>query len=447
VSGSIAAHWRSTAKVAFYATWTDYVDDITRDAPQLIQRSELAFELPAPDGSLPTPNLDPSLYNADRFQKSEKDLVKIDTYQLALPNNTQHVFRDTRARKVDYHSRSTTRFREYFLDDQISDNPAPETTPVVVANSVRPDPVSVRYIIPAFLKESAYDKVKRIWRTQTTVVLHAYFERPMYTSGFEEQIAIAIRGKGATQLSAWGGDPTLRTDNIPGLQKQVLSKDLKHENFPGVTAVSCPLPSGETADLVPYELEWVKELGLWCAQIRIDIQQVHRPFVQLAIVRYQKNGLRDDTTAANDTRASEPIFADFLQVMPDRYISITKRSAHAYTVLVLGTFEYSTPPTAELSPITWDLDGWHKVKDRDLGWRPVESPATTITWHEGKNDGCAEHFSGWELNIQIKPSPIVHDYRLVIRERELIQDPPITADGPIPPPRFMPRFRHEIDLP
>jgi len=401
ISGQLRAHWLSTSKITCYAEWTDKVDDVSQPGPgYLPKHREVAFVITPKD--------------LDRDQPFPATRLR------ALgPNLLQH-FLDTRAHDVTYSLVATTNFREYYpgADDSKSQADEPgfqregkAKLKMTVASSARPQAPKLLYLIPAFVWSNTYDKKSRTWYAGRTIAVRAYFERPMFLSGDRETIAVVLYdphsgvdpGK-QNYVCRWGADPT-RAINVP-----ILQNEMSEVNFcaPGDPIELCTLVEGGSARAKPCKIEYSENRRLWYTDIHINTQHSNSPFVTLAFVRWQPDALN----ASLDARCSQVVMAEFLQVTPDRWVSVRKGTGSLYTLTVSGVFDPQHPQCLTLTLYKrWQTLGG------DTGWRKVDWPAAhpiNFVYTPADSSGV----SSWSTPVQVPSSIDPAEYRVFLTEED-----------------------------
>ncbi len=403
VSGELRAHWLSTGKITCYAEWTDKVDDVTKAKPDLAKKHrEVAFVITA------------------------KELVRDEplpaTRLRALGDSVYHHFLDTRAHTVTYKLVATTNFREYYPG---ADDPNPpsndshyqregkETLTLTVASSARPLAPKISYLIPAFVWADTFDDATKTWYAGRTMVVRAYFERPMLLSGDHETIAVVLfdpaSGVAPSQqkfVCRWGADPT-RAITTP-----ILQNEMSEVNFcaPGDPIETCMLTEGDSARAKPCKIQYSEFRQLWYADIPINTQHANAPFVSLAFVRWQPDAL--SVPAEAEARCSQVAMAEFLQVSPDRWVSVQKIRGSQYTLTVSGAFDPQHPQCFTLTLYKrWEAlsedTGWRKI-----GW-PPDHPIDFVY-----TPADAGGISSWSTPMQTPPSGDSAKYRVFLSEEE-----------------------------
>ncbi len=194
---NLYVHGNSTQKINIGGTWTEWVDLRAAGPPLQVPGQSVAFETQVFYG-----------------QK-----------QLVLPpdsaNGFRHEFHDTKHRKVTYSCVATTRYPQFFADKNLqpTDFQRPSATvDLHVPSSKRPDAPSLLYIVPQFKWERSANATKR-----SGGGLRIYLDRPWYSSGDDEKLAVLLAPTGGLLPAAavnptlepyvtlWGKDPIWNT--------------------------------------------------------------------------------------------------------------------------------------------------------------------------------------------------------------------------------------------
>lgn len=186
LTGHIANHAKSTGRIDIDARWTEPVDDLARPRPE-----DMAGQAHVADFSLERDEDMCAIGREDVRPAGGKPAV----------HAVRHEFRDTKHRTVTYRATATTRFREYF-PAKITDDPklithqGPERG-LVVRSSRRPEPPAVRYVVPTFTWQEETVPAERagrrtVRRTRKGNGLRVYLDRPWYSSGAGELLAVVL---------------------------------------------------------------------------------------------------------------------------------------------------------------------------------------------------------------------------------------------------------------
>src|SRR5262249_47202907 len=100
--GAVDLHGPSTDSLSAEATWSDNVDDLSRDAPHVTTTTAIAFRTAV------RPYEEIAL-----LASLDGELDFLQEGKVAL-HRARHEFHDTRHHVVDYRLRATTRYREFF---------------------------------------------------------------------------------------------------------------------------------------------------------------------------------------------------------------------------------------------------------------------------------------------------------------------------------------------
>lgn len=329
-------------------------------------------------------------------------------------------FGDTRHRRVTYTLTAVSRFRRYFGENESQDAFRATTTlaPVSVRSTARPAPPHVASVRPA-LRWSGDEELSpgtTFTRVRQGGLLRVELARPWYTTGEGEQLGVLFWPGGAVPDDAlpfvsWAGGDPIRTAADP---PAVLST-------PGGTTLRHP-ETGHDLQLVPYAVYEDEDgtWGTWYADIALPdaLAGFYRPFVQLAVARYQAESL-------DGLSLSPVVRAEMVQPLPDRQLTVEQVPGGLAIVLtgpgpsgprrnrVTAVLETCTPPPGmtaadiELSAVTptEGVAAWSRV------------PGAAVSGDLG-------------LALPILPLPTAGPLRLVVREIEQLDTDPIqpTAD-------------------
>jgi hypothetical protein len=446
VSGGIFAHWLSTGKITCHASYTDMVDDPKNPAPVYRTYSEAAFDL--------TPATTPAGANApDPDPSAPASVYPRELIGLA------HKFRDTRAHDVTYTLEASTRFREYYPGNELDANFGIKNEtkfPVTVKSSVRPSAVSIAYILPTFTWAHSEDRGSPV--VQRVAGARAYFYPPFGLSGNRECVcAVLATAQNPTaaedqpMVSRWAADPIR---NSSGLPRSVIEATQIGDSGDTTNGTVALLAEGGLAEVNIFAVTHAPERRLWFADIpfHVPVALNNMPFFRLALARWQPDGLFDDThTTTLEARISNVVFADFMQLAPGRWASVSKRSNTHYTITLSG---FIAPPSGEpiTSSITIDIKSRWYALGIDLGWRTIEqqkssanpAPAgTAMFMYRAATVGSP--ISQWTIDVHLPHSALFRKYRVLLREREQFAAPENGTGLAAVPSR--PVFSQFIDLP
>jgi hypothetical protein len=446
LTGAIQIHGVSTAKVELIASWTDPVDEVHAPAP-----GERALEAPADELPLPQPRegylrAKGAVYRPVGYYDPEHDQIAMVRSGDSVPKGTsfdltftdagpRHEIGDTRRHLVRYTAIATSRYRDYFPQDQDLDfTRASEPVLVDVPASARPLAPDVVYVVPTFGWQRQTDtNLKRSVRFGGG--LRVYLRRPWYSSGVGELLGVtlwsglngsldnAARDKFKPFFTQWGMDPVWKTSTLSYAPGTFSFPDSVQQDF-GVSLEesNAALPSGAPGrvDVVGYTPTFDETRGLWFADITVDTLSTYSPFVRLALARYQPHAL-------DDARISRVVLADFAQLTPDRTATVTADPHHPRTLRVIVS---GVAPVAPLpsGPGLKPLRPTHvnvRVQRRtdlktDLGWEDAPAAEATVTQnYEGPGLGQPD-LALWIGSVAFASPPASGTYRLLIEEFEYV---------------------------
>lgn len=469
IVGGVDVHGPSTDNITASAQWTDYLDDISRDAPHQSTSNGIAFTTPV----LPFERL-AGLAVADVD-------VHVPGWGRLRMHKASHQFSDTKHRMVAYRFRATTRFREYFngallapADFEAEQDPTlrddgtsvigPATT-VSVPSSAVPAPPVVHSVLPLFRwSEGPEAEQPLAWRHRRQSGVRIYLDRPWFSSGEGELLGVLLAaggddsvhppdtpapdGSGFPFVSQWGRDPVWQS---PSVERRALSGVELDSLLPGTGPLgripgrpvsgprTLPLPATESSGarnvvVLGYQPLFNPERGLWYVDVAVDPGAAFWPFVRLAIARYQPDSIPG-------AHLSMPVRCDFVQLPPERTVSVNRTDSSRVRVVVtgpVGTRPHVAGNTSTLmrqnrlivallqSPdpeVPGDL-GWKTEATVELSARGVGDVAGEVTW-------VGELGAGVLLDLVRPGVGEAHGWRVRIEEWERFPgDPPALADRP-----------------
>ncbi|SDP68653.1 hypothetical protein [Desulforhopalus singaporensis] len=339
-----------------------------------------------------------SIFSAQRQDKAtelqrpdlgaDKGILKRQTIRRPIG---RHNFGDTRYRRVTYVASATTRYLEYLsfyrdykifqenyfaggertkrqgdiVDQWTRKYPEKsfirKSRPVTVdvLSSSRPPAPEVEYILPTFGWERNRAK-KKVTSKRVGGGLRIYLKRPWFASGEGELLGVVLDQPGRSRLTGrqletdmnlkkpyvtqWGMDPIWRSAPTPrpwtpGVENfrnvHKTETDLTLEELPDSSVAVAGYIVGEwdsNNNLTGFD----EDRQLWFCDIEIDPGQSYFPFIRLALARYQPNSISWKGLKPGDVKLSRVILADFAQLAPDRFASVTLQSGNILKVMVTG---------------------------------------------------------------------------------------------------------------
>jgi hypothetical protein len=414
LSSRLRMHGRSTGKFEIEAVWQEWVDDVDKPGPELVDSHGQLGEIQLPENYINLFSLGPTV-DAQQPEGGGQKRARGD----------RHEFGDTKFRLIQYTMRAATRFREYLpaalysQRDQvtrvgpIANGPAmmvgaadDKGAPVlqvgsgtaqntIVLASAPPDDPRVVYTVPTFRWVDT-PGTGSLDTTRLGNGLRVWLERPWFSSGNGELLGVVILGENQpfTDIPAalvplvtqWGLDPLWDT-TLPKFRSRI-------EDFTArVTSevVSLREVPSTTVHVVGHRVRWDQERRLWYCDIELDPGATYMPFVRLAFVRYQPNAL-------DGAKISKVVLGEFAQVLPRRRSTFQRTGAQlAFTLR--GTVPDHGPMQFPLDSAYQDISfiplpgqagetGRNRVElvlqtrepalDSDLAWTDVQVLASSL---------------------------------------------------------------------
>lgn len=427
--GLAYVHGPSTEQVSAEMRWTDVSDAGERGAVRRVT-TDIGF----------TTRVQP--------EETSITLLNIDLSPFGLPSHVStHAFADTKHRMVEYVLRATTRFREYFHPALIAPPERPSATPpasvdavwpvddgksllstttvVDVPSSAPPPPPVIDSVIPLFRWDDAEEPEQPFARRRTRRSgLRVYLERGWFASGEGELLGVLLGtmrqqvtpDPGATDdrpfVSQWGSDPAwdgamVSLRRLTPLQLQTFAQivDPDHPAEAGrPVRIEDSMPVRPAADeaaavaaptnvgVVGYEPHFNADRQLWYVDIAFEGAATHWPFVRLAVARFQPSSLPG-------CHLSTPVQADFVQLPPERVLTVGRPDANRVSVAVRGEYGHRDldrrnnphPDSQDLAVrdagvirsnrVAASLQQRNPLIGGDLGWTTVSSVDLTIGGH------------------------------------------------------------------
>jgi hypothetical protein len=349
----------------------------------------------------------------------------ITIYSDAAP---RHHFNDTKHHRVRYTARATSRFREYFPQDQDLDftRSSPEVW-VDVPASDRPAVPLVDYAVPTFgWQRQTQTNLKRSVRFGGG--LRVYLERGWFSSGEGELLGVALydylNGQMADReiwkpyVTQWGADPIWLA---PGLQ--VLPAPY---HFPNAQALednlSLPGRVPGRVQVAGFPVAFDYESQRWFADITVDVQSLaYTPFIRMALVRYQPHALPD-------AKLSSVALADYAQLTPERSAVLTADPYHPRRLRLTVSGPAPTGPAPFISGrqpthkvnvptlVTVTVERRNPAIKTDLGWEAAPGAAAINAQSLAGLPGLVR----WTGTLDFAQLPEPGELRVLVREYEYL---------------------------
>lgn len=321
-------HRLSTSKLEVFAVW-----DETVDIPGTSNWGKSSFSRRAFEFVIKRPDLTIAPSAATHLQDQLDGI---------------HEFEDTKHRTIRYYLNAITQFAEYFPPGVTSDiakisRKSDLSAPLRVPSSAPPSLPLIKYILPTFgwtdNRATGFDTRQR---ARIGGSLRIYLERPWFSSGDGEMLAVVLAPKdtngGANttalpvELSSWGIDPISDAPALPGRLDaehfiegaihRAIQRPVSSSNFASIanglvqTARSPNSANVYSPDIVAFDVGLDAEKDMVFADIKLDTGTAYYPFIRLALARFQPDSIKF-------THLSEIALADYIQMAPDRTMSVS----------------------------------------------------------------------------------------------------------------------------
>jgi hypothetical protein len=413
LSPRLGIHARSTAKLELTARWTDKIDPVDHPPQDIeltasVRTQEIVPPASADDWPTPGRETDWTLkgtiqltaYGAAEGPGSEPSaLVSPNGGGLAFVPSpadrrgpTPHEFGDTKHRWVFYKATATTRFRDYFAPELTADpaniSQSSIERRVNVLSSARPAIPGLQTAIPAFRWQTS-SPASGSQQRQRHGGVRIYLDRPWYSSGDEEKLAVVCWNGSLTWpppasaqafVTRWGRDPIWQTaaSAAPGAplpsdfpaRIEAATYDAFPGNVPGIDGQGT-IPVAIAVHDIAYHDD-----GRLSCDIQLGPIAGYMPFVRLALARFQPSSVQG-------LHLSPVVLTDFIQLTPDRQVALVRAP--------------DAPNRTQLS-VTGSITG----QTFDSGGQLLPANAVEITL-ERRIPGSTDEL-GWEA---VAPQPVV----------------------------------------
>jgi len=290
--------------------------------------------------------------------------------------------------------------------------------------------------------------------------LRVYLDRPWYSSGADEHLGVVLaRSSAMTQgaytgvvtqspaggsprpaaqqvTSAWGRDPLVPGDPVDtnltvtdfplAANSPLYGKWVLGFNVPGTTT---------PAIVVPHAVAFDASVGKWYCDISVRLGNAYRPFIRLALVRFQPYALPT-------SHLSTATLVDAAQLSPTRTVTITGSgtlrrvsvSGPAYSSAFTGlpnevaaarNSQFQPGPLVQVQVQRRQSGGSLTSSDPDVGWADVVGRLYTLTQNPTLAGDGATRFLADGVDISV---PAGYERRIVVREYERDTRPLVSSD-------------------
>jgi hypothetical protein len=326
-------------------------------------------------------------------------------------------FGDTRYRRVAYRAVATSRFANYFArettrnSDLVCTRSSTPSEFFDVLSSASPPVPSVQYVIPLFLWSRERNDVELT--SSRRVGVRVYLERPWFVSGEGEMLGVILETETNHPLfpshlvTHWGRDMLWNSERTPFAVP---------ESFRKAKTVAFEEVNGRRRAVIAYEINdnSYDESGRLFCDIEMDTGDTYFPFVRLALARYQPNSL-------DGLKLSQIVMADFVQLAPNRQVSLISLGNDTFSATVTGrthqSFTNPLRPKDGRSGTTVRLSVQRRIPGGldDAAWLPA-SDVSPVT--EEALNSIASGELLWKGIVHLPHDREPGQYRLLIEELE-----------------------------
>ena len=446
LTGSMGIHRATTDKVALRAEWTDPIDDPSQPRPSTTTGKVFVGDVEVPSAglalSLALAGLAPDLRDTrrrtivlsaeafcrySRYFTEEKRVLGtvglktvlasagISESSVEVRSAGGSIYVEGTDYTVDARAGTVTLLRGGIADIRFIPLPVSrrsrdavtgKTKSISVPASTPPAPPVVHSILPASRRSQTKTK-KSITVQHDGRVVRVYLQRPWYSSGEGEELAVAVDPSGDT-LTRWGRDP-LSIGAGPTVRPTRTSFGLRTADGAAVDG---------RFDVASHRVVFDPVQKLWASDVLVNADFGYRPWVHLQLARYQ--ALAVAGAHVSDVASTTPI-----RLGVKRTVSVTRAAGSGVKVKVTGRDNGNT-----MKVILQRADT--SVKDDLLKWSDVS--VTTLT--RTGTRAASVHSRRVDTSAKGKRRLVIEDYE------------PVTVDGgKVAKKSLLLAYREVIDLP
>jgi hypothetical protein len=337
IKGKVFVEGQSVERLDVIAEWMDVIDDgifakgTIETKTKTHACSTIIEQLPDDKSSFKPqyPNIITLVH-----EKPKTDGLDDAVWELKFP--------DHRYRQITFVTKGLSRFKSFFYPDEQNaitfESESSEFHARCWATKA-PEAPKIARIVPTFgwtneITRKPQNAGEEFVLKRIGGGLRIYLERPWYSSGDEEKLAVLVYPQFSAPkeitpfVSIWGRDSLLseKENSVEALSGyQFLSRDprdrietvlLNNEDVPR-TDPKTGQPNNVSVHAVPHKVHWDIENRLWYCDLVISDITSYTPFIRLALARYQANSLQG-------LELSPAVLTDFYQLYPDRTLTVTR---------------------------------------------------------------------------------------------------------------------------
>jgi hypothetical protein len=292
-------------------------------------------------------------------------------------------------------------------------------TTLDLPSTARPAPPRIAWVVPTFgWTDQSTDLGLQRTRTRSGGGLRVFLERPWYSSGTGEQLAVVLLHGAATPatladqhllelVTQLGADPVVTTQQVGSGAFPTAAQ------FPLATTTPAPLSlpgRTDTFDLAVHDVQWDADRQRWACDIVLPPGRLYQPFAHLALARYQPNSLEGAELS--------PVAAlEWAQLAPDRaatvvldLLDLTKVTVTVAGWSAAGTDAVRGKPNA----VSVILQTSAALAPGDLDWTTVGAAQGQALTASTRPDGT----TSWTGVLRLPKPRLLAPFRLVVTEQE-----------------------------
>lgn len=269
-----------------------------------------------------------------------------------------------------------------------SDEAGGATFPVTIPNSAVPDVLLVEEVLPAFSRSFFNEGPDDYGVYHEGQTVRVWVRRPWFTTGNGELLGVLVGEREEGPLNE------IARDAMSPLGPQA---PITVDDFPNAVDTRSTLPGHDGVGVAGHEVRFDTARNLWFADIAISADLGYRPFVKLALVRFQPESV-------DGSFVSEPVITEPIRLGATRSVYLI-RTGTDVDVSVVG-YELRNEMTAQFQYADPD------ISDADLRWTDIGAPITLTKNLPGAVSNQVEWTATMALPVDARP------IRLVIEDAE-----------------------------
>jgi hypothetical protein len=245
---------------------------------------------------------------------------------------------------------------------------------VRVISSAPPAPAKIEYIVPTFNWTRTPAPFPSKYLSERKGGLRVYLERPWYSSGEDELLGIVLAFRPSAEIepfvTRWGRDPLWRSS------PPVFGRP-REEDFRNAKMVASLRLHKDDMENTEFSSSFVTviaygvtiEDGRCFCDIELDPGASYYPMVRLALARFQPHSIPG-------FELSRVVLADFIQLVPNRAVSVVRLAENVFEVTVTGrTHDSPTDPVnpGDQTGTQIQVSAQRRMRGSldDVGWLPA----------------------------------------------------------------------------